>query len=170
MKLKVFGFFFLLCAFLSSCASPGAKEAKIYQSNLETMLGKEKKEAITMINGWNFALLDSWQAENPDADVINKHNRPASSFSKNEIQEIFAPKGKYDVMLFLKKIGSESATTGQIDELGRGLLKDTEFTSEIFALIRTVFRDGNLVSYKIWPNVSSTSISGMKPSAVVTNK
>jgi hypothetical protein len=166
MKLKFFVFFFLLCAFFSCCASPGAKQAKIYQDNLQTSLGKEKKEITTMISGWNFGVIDFWEAETPDIDTINKHNRPVTGFSKNEIQGIFASKGKYDVMVFLKKIASDSATTGQIDQFGRGLLKDTEYTSEIFTLIRTVFRDGYLVSYKVWPHVSSTSISGLKPAVI----
>ena len=162
MKLKLFGFFFLLSACLSCSTSTGAKQAKIYQDNLETMLGKEKKEIVTMVTGWDFGMMDLWEADNPDAETINEHNRPKIGFSKKEIQEIFAAKGKYNVMTFQKKIGTDSATVGQIDQFGMGLLKDTEYTLEHFTIIRAVFRDDNLVSFRVWPDVTSRDISGLR--------
>jgi len=161
MEFKVFGFFLLLSACLCCSTGTGAKQAKIYQNNLETMLGKEKKEIITVITGWNFGMMDSWKADNPDAKTINEHNRPKIGFSKNEIQEIFAAKGKYDVMIFQKKIGTDTATIGQIDQFGKGVLKDTEYTLEHFTIIRAVFRDDNLVSFKVWPDVTSREVSGL---------
>ena len=159
MKLKIFGLLILLCINLS-CVSPGAKQAKIYQNSLETMLGKERKEINKIVEDWDFEVLDSWEAENPDAEIIKEHNRPRSGFSKSEIQEIFASKGKYSVMLLSKKISADSATTGRIDSIGIGMGKDSEYTSENYTLIRTVFRDDKLVSYRVWPSVSSSSISG----------
>jgi hypothetical protein len=160
MRLKTLGLVLLSGVCLSFCATTGAKDAKIYRDQLEPMLGKDKKEVTTMITGWDFQVLDSWSAENPDAETIKKHDRPATGFSKSEVQGIFAQKGKYDVMVFSKKTGTDSATTGQIDEYGRGVLKDKEYTSELFAVIRTVFRDGRLASHRVWPNLTSTSISG----------
>lgn len=160
MRLKALGLILLLGLCLSYCATTGAKEAKMYRNNLETMLGKDKQEVTTMMSSWNFQVLDSWQAENPDADTIKQHNRRAIGFSESEIQGIFAQEGKYEVLIFSKKIGADSASTGEIDEFGRGVLKDTEYTSEVFAVIRTVFRDGRLASHRVWPNMTSTSISG----------
>jgi hypothetical protein len=166
MKLKGFIFCLLSSVFLWCCATTGVKEAKIYRDNLETMLGKDKKEVTAMIVNWKFQVLDFWEAENPDIEAINKHNRPVVGFTKNEIQGTFDQKGKYEVMIFLKNIGTDSATTGQIDQFGRGVMKDTEYTSEVFAVIRTVFRDGRLASHKVWPHLTSTSISGLKPAVI----
>jgi hypothetical protein len=132
----------------------------MYRQNLDTMLGKDKKEVITMIGNWNFQVLDSWAAENPDAETVKQHNRRSIGFSKSEIQGIFSQGGKYEVMIFSKKTGVDSATTGEIDEFGRGVLKDAEYTSEVFAVIRAVFRGGRLLNHRVWPNMTSTSISG----------
>ena len=160
MRLKALGLILLSGICLSSCATTGAKEAKMYRENLETVLGKDKQEVTAMISNWNFQVLDFWQAENPDADAIKQHNRGRIGFSESEIQGIFAQDGKYEVLIFSKKIGEDSATTGEIDEFGRGVLKDAEYTSEVFAVIRAVFRDGRLVSQRVWPNMTSTSLSG----------
>jgi len=160
MKLKAFLLVSLLGLCLSHCATTGAKEAKMYRQNLETVLGQGKKEVTTMITNWDFQVLDSWSAESPDADTIKQHNRGAIGFSGSEIQGIFAQEGKYEVLIFSKKIGEDSATTGEIDEYGRGVLKDAEYISEVVAVIRAVFRDGRLASYRVWPNMTSTSISG----------
>lgn len=146
---------------LSHCATTGTKEAQIYRQNLETMVGNEKKDVITMIIDWKFQVLDSWAAENPDADSIKHHNRGAIGFSKSEIQGIFAQEGKYEVLIFSKKIGEDSARTGEIDEYGATLLKDREYTTELFAVIRSVFKDGRLASYRVWPNMTITSISAV---------
>jgi len=159
MKLK-FLILSIVFIFLISCVSAAHKQAKIYQSNLEMMLGKEKGQVESMIKDWNFEASDYWDAENPDVDTIN--NRSVSGFSKDEIQEIFSPKGKYSVWLFIKKVGTDSASTGRIDQYGKGFGKDKGYDIERFTLIRTVFRDGELVNYKVSPNVSTSSISGVK--------
>ena len=95
MKLKVLGIFFLLSAGLSCATGPGAKQAKVYQNDLATMLGKEKNELIAAITGWNFGLMDSWDADN-------------------------------------------------------------------FTIIRAVFRDDHLLNFKVWPDVTSRDVSGLK--------
>ncbi len=159
MKLK-FLILSIVFIFLISCVSAAHKQAKIYQNNLEMMLGKEKEQVDSMIKDWDFGASDYWEEENPDVDTIN--NRSVSGFSKDEIQEIFSPKGKYSVWLFIKKVGTDSASTGQIDQYGKSFSKDTGYAVERFTLIRTVFRDGGLVDYKIFPNVSRSSISGVK--------
>lgn len=159
MKLK-FLILSIVFIFLISCVSAAHKQAKIYQNNLEMMLGKEKEQVDSMIKDWDFGASDYWEEENPDVDTIN--NRSVSGFSKDEIQEIFSPKGKYSVWLFIKKVGTDSASTGVIGSDGIGALKDREYTVERFTLIRTVFRDGELVDYEVFPNVSRSSISGIK--------
>ncbi len=161
MKSKVF-LLILLCVSLSCFVTPEAKQAKIYRNNLETMLDKDFKEVNKIIKAWNFRVLDFWEAENPDADIIKEHNRPRCGFSKSEIQEIFALKGKYTVRLSSRKISTDAATTGRIGSYGLGIGKDSEYTSENYTLIRTVFRDDKLVNYRVWPSVSSSSISGWK--------
>jgi Neuraminidase (sialidase) len=162
MKLKVLGIFFLLSAGLSCATGPGAKQAKVYQNDLATMLGKEKNELIAAITGWNFGLMDSWDAENPGAEMVKTHDRPTIGFAKKEVQDIFAAPGKYSVMVFQKKTGTESATTGQIDQFGRDVLKDTEYTMDHFTIIRAVFRDDHLLNFKVWPDVTSRDVSGLK--------
>jgi len=162
MNLKIFGIFFLLSAGLSCATGTGAKQAKLYQNDLTTMLGKEKKELIAAVTGWKFGLMDSWDADNPDAETVKKHDRPTIGFSKKEVQDIFAAPGKYSVMVFQKKTDTESATTGQIDQFGRGVLKDTEYTMDHFTIIRAVLRDDHLLSFKVWSDVTSRDVSGLR--------
>jgi hypothetical protein len=159
MKLK-FLILSIALIFLMSCVSAARKKARIYQDNLETMLGKEKEEVFTTIKEWDFEASDYWDAENPDVDTIN--NRPVSGFSDDEIQEIFSPKGKYSVWLFIKKVGTDSASTGMIDQYGKSFYKDKGYTTDRFTLIRTVFRDGEFVNFKVFPNVYRSKISGVK--------
>jgi len=159
MKAKVLVLIIFLFFTLSCVISPEAKRAKIYRSDLETMLGKGWNEVFRMIKDWDFEILDAWAAEDPSVDMIKKHNRPGVGFSGKEIQAAFALKGKYDVVLFLKKGGTSSATTGRIDGSGRSSVATADYASEEYAIIRVVFRDKELVSYKVWPNLSSGSFS-----------
>jgi hypothetical protein len=161
MKLKVVLFIFV-CARLICCVTPEAKQAKIYRDNLDTLLGKDFEEVNQMIKDWDFEVLDSWEADNPDAEIIKEHNRPRCGFSKSEIQEIFASKGKYTVMLQMKKISTDTATTGRIGSYGLGVGKDSEHTSENYTLIRTVYRNDKLANYRVWGSVSSSSLSGWR--------
>jgi len=159
MKLK-FLILSIVLIFLLSCVSAAHKQAKIYESNLGMMLGKEKKQVDSMIKEWDFEASNYWDAENPDVDTIN--NRPVSGFSDDEIQEIFSPEGKYSVWLFIKKVGTDSASTGMIDQYGKSFYKDKGYTTDRFTLIRTVFRDGEFVNFKVFPNVYRSKISGVK--------
>lgn len=160
MRAKVLVLILFLCLSLGCVISPEARQAKIYRSDLDTMLNKGWNEVFRMIKNWNFEILDAWVAEDPSVDMIKKHNRPGVDFSGREIQAVFALKGKYDVVLFLKKVGTSSATTGRIDGFGRSSVATADYASEEFAIIRVVFRDKELVSYKVWPNLSSGSFSG----------
>jgi hypothetical protein len=161
MKLKFFGFLALLCVFVC-CASPGAKQAKIYQSKLETMLGDETGDVVAVIKDWKYEAMEQWEEENPSVDEIKKYNRAGCGFSEKEIQEIFASEGKYTCMLFLKKVGEDVASLGLIDSTGMGDLKDASVAAERFSLIRVVFKDGQFINFKIWPSLSQASLSRRK--------
>ena len=160
MRARILVLIIFLCFTLGCVISPEAKQAKIYRSDLENMLDKGWNEVFTMIKNWDFEILDAWVAEDPGEDMIKKHDRPGVGFSGKEIQTVFALRGKYDVVLFLKKVGTSSATTGRIDGSGRSSVGTADYASEEFAIIRVVFRDKELVSYKVWPSLSSGSFSG----------
>ena len=91
MKCKIFGILVVLCVFLC-CASPGTKQAKIYEGQLETMIGKNTDDMETTFKEWGFNLMYTWQDENPSVEVIKEHNRPVVKFSDPEIQQIFSEK------------------------------------------------------------------------------
>jgi len=161
MKLKFFGFLALLCLCVC-CASPGTKQAKIYQSKLETMLGDEKKGVVAVIKDWKYEALEQWEEENPSVDDVKKYNRGGCGFSKKEIQEIFVAEGKYMCMLFLKKVGEDVASLGMIDTTGMTDLKDVAFATDRYSLIRVVFKDGQFIHFKIWSGLSQASMSRRK--------
>ncbi|UCE41310.1 MAG: hypothetical protein JSV17_18070 [Candidatus Aminicenantes bacterium] len=135
----------MLCVFLC-CANPGTKQAKIYQGQLETMIGKTTGDLEASFKDWEFSLMFVWQEENPSVEVIKEHNRPIVEFSEVERNEIF----------------SADASLGTIDEMGRGIMKDTAIASDRYTLIRAVFKDGIFTHFRIWGNVHQTHVSGIK--------
>jgi hypothetical protein len=161
MKFKIFGILIVLCVFLC-CASPGAKQAKIYQGQLETMIGKKTEDLEASIKDWGFSLMFTWQEENPSVEVIKEHNRPVVNFSEVEMQEIFSEEGKYRVLYYQKKEASTDASMGTINEMGMGYMKDTAIASDRYTLIRAVFKDDVFTHIKVWGNVHQTQISGAK--------
>lgn len=161
MKFKIIGILIVLCVFLC-CASPGAKQAKIYQGQLDTMIGKKTEDLEASINDWGFSLMYTWQEENPSVEVIKDHNRPIVKFSETEMQEIFSEEGKYRVLYYQKKEATTEASIGTITEGGMGYMKDTAIASDRYTLIRAVFKDGVFAHFRIWGNVHQTHISGMK--------
>lgn len=158
MRDKIFVLTIFLCVNMSCIFNTEAKQAKFFRSNLEIMKGKKKSEISMMIKEWNFEVLDSWKAENPTADIINKRIRPPVNFTKEEIQVIFASKGKYDVNIFLKKEGKSHGSITR-DALSRRQIERADVASETFSLIRTVFRADTLVNYKVWSHVDSSKFS-----------
>jgi hypothetical protein len=103
MKIKAFGAVILAFVFIC-CASPGAKQVKVYQTKLETMVGSISGEVDTAIRNWEFDLLDQWGEENPSAAKIKEHKRPVVEFSENEIQQIFSAEGRYRLFIYSKKM------------------------------------------------------------------
>lgn len=161
MKFKIFGILIVLCVFLC-CASPGAKQAKIYQGQLETMIGKKTDDLEASFKDWEFSLMYTWQEENPSVEVIKEHNRPIVKFSEVEMQEIFSEEGKYHVLYFQKKEATTDASIGTITEGGMSYMADTAMASDRYTLIRTVFKDGIFTHFRIWGNVHQTHVSGLK--------
>lgn len=161
MKFKIFGILIVLCVFLC-CASPGAKQAKIYQGQLETLIGKKTDDLEASFKDWEFSLMYTWQEENPSVEVIKEHNRPIVKFSEVEMQEIFSEEGKYHVLYFQKKEATTDASIGTITEGGMSYMADTAMASDRYTLIRTVFKDGIFTHFRIWGNVHQTHVSGLK--------
>ena len=102
MKCKFFGILIVLCVFLC-CTSPGTKQARIYQGQLETMIGKNTEDLEANFKEWKFSLMYTWQEENPSVEVIKEHNRPVVKFSEDEMAQIFSEEGKYHVLYYQKK-------------------------------------------------------------------
>ena len=161
MKLK-FSLCLAVFCFFVCCVSPGAKQAKICQGKLETMIGADAEEVITCIKDWNFEAMEQWEKENPGVDDIIKHNRAGCGFSMGEIQEIFASEGKYRCILFLKKVGEDVASLGIIDMTGLSDLKDKNVMTQQYSIIRVVFKDNQLINFRIWPNVSQARMARKK--------
>ncbi len=161
MKFKIIGILIVLCVFLC-CASPGAKQAKIYQGQLDTMIGKKTEEMETTFKDWEFTLMYTWQEENPSVEVIKEHNRPVVKFSEAEMQEIFSEEGKYHVLYYQKKEATTDASIGTIGEGGRSYMGDTTIASDRYTLIRAVFKDGVFTHFRLWGNVHQTQVSGWK--------
>ena len=161
MKCKIIGILLLACVLLC-CASPGTKQAKIYEGRLETMIGKKTEELEANFKDWQFTLMHTWQEENPSVEVIKEHNRPVVKFSEEEIQQIFAEEGKYHVLYYQKKEATTDASIGTITEGGMSYMGDTAMASDRYTLIRAVFKDGVFTHFKLWGNVHQTKVSGWK--------
>jgi hypothetical protein len=161
MKCKIFGILIVLCVFLN-CASPGTKQAKLYQGQLETMIGKKSYDVTAAIRDWKFELISSWEEEDPTAEDVKKRNSPVVEFTDLEIQGIFSEEGKYLVMFYSKKEATSDASIGTIDEMGMTYLRDTAIASDRYTLIRAVFKDGVFTHFKVRGNIHQTSISGLK--------
>jgi hypothetical protein len=161
LKTKIFGIFIVIGA-LMCCASPGTQQAKIYQGQLETMIGTTMEELEATFKDWKFELMYTWQEENPTTDVIKVHNRPIVKFSEEEMAQVFAEEGKYHVMYFQKKEATSDASIGTIDEGGMSYMVDTVLASDRYTMLRAVFKDGIFHHFRLWGNVHQTQISGMK--------
>lgn len=150
MKLKAFGLAVILCLLLSCSRGAKSGEAKIYQDGLQGMLGKDLKEITAIIqDSWKFGLVDFWKSENPSVEIVLKNNYRNVGFSKKEAKDIFAFKGKYEVKVYLRELGKSSATTGEVTWLGTAGAKDKIHEAVRRAYIRVVFRDDQLVHFRV---------------------
>ncbi len=161
MKVKFIGTFVVICVFLC-CASPGAKQAKIYQGRLEGMIGTKTVDMENNFKKWDFGLMQTWQEENPSVEKVKEYNVSEVKFSDAEIQQIFSEEGKYHVQYYQKKEATSDASLGTIDEGGMGFLADTTVASDRYTVIRVVYKDGVLAHFRVWGNVHQTSVSGFQ--------
>lgn len=161
MKYKISGILIVL-GVLWCCASPGTKQAKLYQGRLETMIGEPTAEMEATFKEWGFNLMHTWQAESPSIEMIKESNQPIVKFTEAEMNEIFAEEGKYQVLYYQKKEATSDASIGTIGEYGTSYMGDTAMASDRYTLVRAVFKEGELIHFRLWGNIHQTKISGWK--------
>jgi hypothetical protein len=135
-------------------------KAKAFQAELEAMKGRAPGEVLDKLTGWKFEPMSAWMTEDPASKEFKKNNTGKTKFSKKEIAAIFQPAGKYKIAVYGLLVGKSSATTGVVDELGRGVGKDASYTVQIFTAIRIVFRDEKLIDVRTWPKLDRSAVSG----------
>ena len=161
MKSKIF-VILVLVSVLWCCASPGTKQAKIYQGRLETMIGKPTAEMEAQFKEWGFTLMQTWQEENPSKEFLKEKDFPVVKFTEAEMDEIFAEEGKYHALYYQKKEATTDASIGTIGEYGTSYMGDTAMASDRYTLVRAVFKDGEFMNFRLWGNIHQTQISGWK--------
>ena len=137
-----------------------AAEVKALQAELEAMKGQAPKGVLDKLVSRKFELLAAWKTEDPASSDFRKLNKGKTRFTKKEIAELLGPTGTYKIATYGLLIGTETATTGTIDELGRGVDKDASYIVRIYSVIRITFRDDKLIDVRSWPKVDSSRVSG----------
>lgn len=135
-------------------------DAKIFQAELEAMKGQEPRKVLDKLAAWKFEAMVAWMADTPESKDFKKFSKGKTKFTKKEIAEIFDPPGKFKIAVYGVLVGTESATTGTVDEFGRGSMKDASHTLQIYTAIRIVFRDDRLISVRTWPRMESSEVAG----------
>jgi hypothetical protein len=161
MKCKIM-VILVLVSIIWCCASPGTKQVKIYQGQLETMIGKPTADMEAQFKEWGFSLMYAWQEENPSKEVIEENNQPVVNFTEAEIDQIFAEEGKYRVLYYQKKEATSDASIGTIGEYGTSYMGETAMASDRYTLARAVFKGGEFFHFKLWGNIHQTRIAGWK--------
>jgi hypothetical protein len=141
-------------------ADKNAENAKMYQKTLEGMKGQDLATVLSRLQEWEFGALDSWTAENPTWQDVKKHNRSKVTFSKDDYSTTFAPGGSFKVCIYNKLIGTDTSHIGEIDSMGRGVMKDGSINLEQYTAIRVVFQDGKLIQSKVWPKLDQSGFTG----------
>jgi hypothetical protein len=137
-----------------------SENAKAFQAEIETMTGQPPQKVLDKLLSWKFELMGAWKTEDPDTPDFKKFNKGKTRFTKKEIAELLVPGPTYKIAFYGFLVGTEAATTGAIDELGRGVDKDASYTVRIFTVIRIVFRDDKLIQVRAWPKVESSQVTG----------
>ncbi len=135
-------------------------DAKVYQSEIEAMKGQAPRKVLDKLAAWKFEPMVAWMSDTPESKDFKTFNKGKTKFTKKEIAEIFNPLGKFKIAVYGILVGTESATTGTIDELGRGVMKDASHSVRIYTAIRIVFRDDQLISVRTWPKMENSEIAG----------
>ena len=148
---------------LLSWAQPGgtvSERAKAFQAEIEAMTGQPPQKVLDKLLSWKFELMSAWKTEDPATPDFKKLNTGKTRFTKKEIAELLVPGSTYKIAYYGLLVGTETATTGAIDELGRGVDKDASYTVNVFTVIRIVFRDEKLVHVRTWPKVDRSQVTG----------
>jgi hypothetical protein len=146
---------------LAGRVSDKAKDqAKVYEEGLAAMRGQEYSLVTAKLVEWKFGVLDSWDVENPTAKFLSRHDRGKIKFSKEEFNGIFAPGGKFRVVVLNRLAEKEWATLGAVNDMGMSVNKDAEVQVERYCVIRVVFKDSKLVHFRVWPKLDQSSFSG----------
>ena len=135
-------------------------DARTYQAQLEAMKGQEPRAVLNKLVAWKFGPMVAWMADTPESKDFKKFNKGKTKFSKKEIAEIFNPLGKFKIAVYGLLVATDSATTGTVDEFGRGSMKDASHSLQIYTAIRIVFRDEKLIDIHTWPKMESSEIAG----------
>jgi hypothetical protein len=149
-----------LCVAAARGADKAKDQAKLYEQELQALMGKKLNDISGKLREWSFETLQAWEANDPTAKEVGKHNRGKVKFSKKDYAEIFGPGGAFKVAVWTKKIGSDATTMGEIDGGGLGVGKDTKIVLETFAVIRVVFKDDALVKFRVWPKLEQSGFAG----------
>lgn len=139
-----------------------AANAKAFQTEIEAMKGRPVADVLNKFEGWKFEPLAAWITKDPASKDFKRYNTGKTKFSKKEIEAVFQKPGEYKIAVYGLLVGTESATTGSIDEFGRGVDKDAAYLLQIYTAVRVVFLDGSLVDVRTWPKVESSEVSGGK--------
>lgn len=134
--------------------------AKAFQAGLEAMKGQPLRAVLDKLTSWKFEPLSAWTTEDAASKEFKKNNTGKTKFSKKEVAAIFTPAAKYKIAVYGLQVGTTSATTGHIDEMGQGVAKDTSYTVQVYTAIRIVLRDDRLVDVRTWPKLDRSSVSG----------
>jgi hypothetical protein len=143
-----------------AASDKNADNAKMYQKNLDAMVGQDYGAVTAQLKKWELQPLDSFSAENPTWKDVSKHNRNKIKFSKDDYDQIFAPGGKFQVLISNKLIGTDTSHFGEINDMGMSAAKDANFNLEQFTVIRLVFKDDKLVHARVWPKLDQSGFSG----------
>jgi hypothetical protein len=152
MKTRVWGLVGSLIFGLGCGTSEQARMVKTYQDGLGAMLEKNEVDVVRqLVDGWKFELFKVWEAQNPDVETVLKNNFRSYGFSREEAKNLFAAEGKYKVGIYLKMLGSELVTSGQISAGGNSILGTADRqTNRDYAYVRVVFKDKKLIHRRIW--------------------
>lgn len=135
-------------------------QAKVYEATLQGMIGQSLNKVVSAIDDWKFEALAAWEAVDPTAKEVAKHNRNKVKFSKKEYAEIFGGGGNFKVVVYNKLVGTEQTKLGEIDASGMSASKDVSITLEKYTVIRTVFKDNVLAFVRVWPVMDQAGMSG----------
>jgi len=166
MKTKIIGVIIIVCVFGACQTGNKSAKVKLYQDELDIqqMRGSDYKEVTKLLVSWEFGVMDTWEAVNPDENKLAQldNNRQMGTFSEQEKQNVFKETGAYHVIYVLKQESSESASIGEISGMGLSYRKDNTVDIQRYTLIRVTFRNKKLIQFRIWGDITTSSVSGFK--------